>query len=161
MRLSLFLTCAVLAILMVSVVSATFSTEFINNETVYYNVSYSTAQPNATPIALPIVFAIIGGGLILLSFMLRSDQGSAVLAIVAVPAILISGWKFLNIDIVTGYGAMGLTSATGDYTFAIMESHTIYQMYPEAIFMLVLFGISLLNVYRVIFAPISKSEEDI
>lgn len=105
------------------------------------NITYTQATSNATPLPLVIFIAILGIALLLLSFLLRMNQGADVVAVVAPFPLFVSAWQFLSIDMVSGYGVVSTT---------VYESHTWYTMYPETIIMFVLFGISLLNVYRIV-----------
>ena len=111
------------------------------------NSSYVNGQAGLTPLAIVIFFAIIGIALLILSFLVPPEKGGSVLGIMSPVALLVAAYKMLSIDIVTGYGVV--SSAT---EFGVIENHTIYQMYPEAVVLLIIFVISLLNVYRVIMA---------
>lgn len=117
------------------------------------DVTYTQATANATPLSLVIFIAILGIVLLLLSFVLRMNQGADVVAVVAPFPLFISAWQFLSIDVVSGYGVVSTT---------VYESHTWYTMYPEAIIMFVLFGVSVLNIYRVImqFSPTKRDDDE-
>lgn len=117
------------------------------------NVTYTQAASNATPLYLVLFIATLGIALLLLSFLLRMNQGADVVAVVAPFPLFVSAWQFLSIDVVSGYGIVSTT---------VYESHTWYTMYPEAIVMFVLFGISLLNIYRIVMQikPREEVEEE-
>lgn len=152
MKMKIVLTLLTIAILL-SPVSASFSAAFSPNDTVHYNVSYANAPANAVPIALPIFLAILGIVFLLLSFAIQPSQGQDVIAWMTPIPLLISAWRFLNIDIVTGYGTTIAETTTTNFTSSLLESHMIYAMYPESVFIFILFIISLLNIYRVTASP--------
>lgn len=112
------------------------------------NVTYNQSFTNASPMELVLFVASLGILLLILSFVLRIDQGSDVVAVISPFPLLISAWQFLSIDVVSGYGVV--TNSTSISDSIVFESHTWYTMYPEAIIMLVLFGISVLNIYRIV-----------
>jgi glucan phosphoethanolaminetransferase (alkaline phosphatase superfamily) len=122
------------------------------NDSIQYNISYTSSQPNAAPLPIALFTAIFGIALLLLSVLLRVDQGADIIAIMATFPLLVAAWQFLTVDIVTGFGTWGmLVNESNQY--GMLEKHTIYTMYPVAIILLVLFVISLFNVYRIVMLP--------
>jgi hypothetical protein len=101
------------------------------------NVTYSAGVPNSVPIEIILFIAVIGIALLILSVIIRNDIGD-IFAILSPIVFLISAWQFLVVDVISDYG--------------IIHSHTVYSMYPESVFMLILFGISVLNIYRIMTA---------
>jgi len=140
---------------------AAFTPEFSSNESAHYNVSYANAPANATPMEMPMFFAVLGIALLIGSFMVSTSQGSDVIALMSPLPLLISAWQFLHVDVVTGYGTT-IAEYTGLPTVStMMESHMIYQMYPQALILFIFFLISLLNLYRVIMSPKYEKDPDL
>lgn len=115
------------------------------SDNTYYNVSYKTASGNFTPFAIWIFVAAAGFYLMLISFLATTEQNSDIFAYLAVPAIGLATWQSLALDVITG---SGVTSQAG--SFVLLEQHTIYNITGLTIIFVILFIVSLLNVYRVV-----------
>lgn len=123
--------------------AADFQANMPNNT--YYNVSYTAASGNFTPFSIWIFVAAAGFYLMLISFLATSEQNNDIFAYLAVPTLGLATWQSLALDVITG---SGVTSQTGSYV--LLEQHTIYSITGLTIIFLILFIVSLLNVYRVI-----------
>lgn len=106
---------------------------------------YTNGAPNAVPLAIVIFIAIVGGLCLAIAVFVRPESGGDVFAVIAPFPLLISAWQFLFVDIISDGPPV---------------SHTIYAMYPEAAIMLVVFGISILNAYRVIMLTRNNSSNE-
>jgi hypothetical protein len=115
------------------------------DENTYYNVSYKAAAGNFTPFAIWIFVAAAGFYLLLISFLTTQEQNSDIFAYLAVPTIGLAAYQSLALDVITG---SGVTSQQG--VFVLLEQHTIYSVTAVTIIFIILFVISLLNVYRVV-----------
>jgi hypothetical protein len=122
---------------------ADFQSPMQNNT--YYNVSYT--QPSGSFIPLSIWIFIAGAGfyLLLISFLATGNQNSDIFGYLAVPVIGLATWLSTGLDIITG---SGVTSQGG--SFVMMEQHTIYNVPGLTIVFIVLFIVSILNIYRLI-----------
>jgi hypothetical protein len=115
------------------------------NDNTYYNVSYKSATGNFTPFSIWIFVAAAGFYLMLISFLATSEQNSDIYAYLAVPFLALSSWQSLALDVITG---SGVASQQGSY--ALLEQHTIYSITGITVLFVILFIVSILNVYRVI-----------
>lgn len=123
--------------------------------TAIQNITYTQSTNNATPLTVALFVALIGIAALIGSIMLSRDISGVIMAVIAPFPLIIAAWQFMTIDIVTSYGSSAIST-----NYALMENHTIYTMYSVSIIMLVLFGISVLNIYRIIMASRVGSEED-
>lgn len=119
------------------------------------NVTYTYSKDNATPLNVALFVAAIGITALLGSLLLSREVSGVIMAIIAPFPLIVAAWQFMSIDIVTSYGSSAIST-----TYALMENHTIYTIYPVSIIMLVLFGISVLNIYRIIMAARPDREDE-
>jgi len=122
------------------------------------NASYQPGAPSAIPLPIVVFVAALGIFLLVISIVFLPKSGSVIIAIIATMPLLISAWMFMYVDVVTGYGAIGL-AVDNSSNLMLMESHTIYALYTNAIIMLVYFGIAALNIYRVVMMTKVTSSE--
>ena len=123
----------------------------------HYNVSYSLASNSATPFVFWLFMAVLGLILLFASFILKTEQGNDICAIMAPFPILITAWQSLSIDVIGGYGVAGIlandtvTKSSVDVmrTWVLMENHIIYSEVLISLFYGLLFIVSLLNIYRI------------
>lgn len=123
--------------------------------TAIQNITYTQSENNATPLNVALLVAIIGMGALLGSLIFFREVSGVILAIIAPFPLIVAAWQFMTIDVVTSYGAAAIST-----TYELMENHTIYTIYPVSIIMMVMFGISVLNIYRIVMASRVESEEE-
>jgi len=139
----------VVLLLFVSMIGITTAADFQSpmngSDSTYYNVSYKQANGNFTPFSVWIFVACAGFYLMLISFLAKAEQNADIFAYLAVPALGLAAYQSLSLDVITG---SGVTSQAGKYV--LMENHTIYSITGVTIIFVILFIVSLLNVYRVV-----------
>jgi len=125
--------------------AADFQAPMNTSDSTYYNVSYKAASGSFTPFSVWIFVACAGFYLMLISFLAKPEQNADIFAYLAVPVLGLASWQSVALDVITG---SGVTSQSGKYV--LMENHTIYSITGVTIIFIILFIVSLLNVYRVI-----------
>lgn len=137
----------IISILMLFMIGTVMAGEFQapmnESDSTFYNVSYKMASSGATPFIVWLIVAAAGFYLMLISFI--TQQNSDIFAYLAVPALGLASYQSMALDVITG---SGVTSQSGKYV--MMEQHTIYSITGVTIIFVILFIISLLNVYRVV-----------
>jgi hypothetical protein len=141
---SLFILVSILFLIGITTASD-FQAPMNPSDNTYYNVSYKSASGSFTPFAIWIFVAAAGFYLMLISFLATSQQNSDIFAYLAVPTIGLATWQSLALDVITG---SGVTSQSGSYV--LLEQHTIYSIPGLSVIFIILFVVSLLNVYRVV-----------
>jgi hypothetical protein len=111
----------------------------------YYNVSYVQPAGGFIPMSIWLFIAGAGFYLLLISFLATPGQNSDIFAFLSTPVLGLATWLSTSLDIVTG---SGVTSQAG--SFVMMEQHTIYNVPGLTIIFIVLFIVSILNIYRVV-----------
>jgi hypothetical protein len=124
---------------------ADFQAPMNTSDATYYNVSYTSASGNFTPFSIWIFVAAAGVYMMLISFLAKPEQNADIFAYLSVPVIGLAAWQSLALDVITG---SGVTSQAGKYV--LMEQHTIYSITGVTIIFIILFIVSILNVYRVV-----------
>jgi hypothetical protein len=139
---------AFLVLLLVSPVLANPDFTPIIEDPTHYNISYSLATNAATPFPLWLFVAMLGLTLLFASFVLKPAQGNDVCALIAPLPILITAWQSLSVDIIGGAGVAALSDGTTD-TWVLLENHIIYSPILLSMVFVLLFIVSILNIYRV------------
>jgi hypothetical protein len=148
-----FLLLLIGIISIIGIVSADFQAPMNTSDNTYYNVSYKAGNSNFTPFSVWVFVAAAGFYLMLFSFLARPEQNNDIFAYLAVPALGLAAWQSLALDFITG---SGVTSQNGNYV--MLEQHTIYSITGVTIIFIILFIISLLNIYRIVM--LTKSEPE-
>jgi hypothetical protein len=141
-----FLLIAIFLISLIGIsAGADFQAPMNTSDAAFYNVSYTAASGNFTPFSVWIFVAAAGFYLMLISFLAKPEQNADIFAYLAVPILGLASWQSLALDVITG---SGVTSQAGKYV--LMEQHTIYSITGVTIIFIILFIVSILNVYRVV-----------
>lgn len=145
---------SILLLLSVGIATAADYTNIIPpSDNVYINTSYKLADSSYTPFAIFIFIAAAGLYLMLFSFLATMEQNADVFAYLAVPLIGLATWQSTGLDVITGSGT---ASQAGNYI--LLENHTIYSIPGVTIILLILFVISILNIYRLV--VMNRPEEE-
>jgi hypothetical protein len=116
----------------------------IVNQTAIYSHAWTT------PLVFFLFVATIGILFLLASIILKPETPYDMIGYIApIPLAFASIMLVLGIDIKTSSG-LGVSTVTGISEFLLMENHTIYQPWLLFIFMLVLTGISIINILRIL-----------
>lgn len=132
------------------------STDFV-----HYNMSFTRDDNGSTPFILWLFVAVIGLALLIASFVLTTGQGAELIALIAPYPLLVTAWQSLAIDMITGFGVTSQVEWVGNGSilfqkdampnineYVLLENHVIYSEVLLAVFFLILFIVSLLNIYR-------------
>lgn len=130
-----------------------------SKEYVHYNMSFSRDDNASTPFALWLFMAVLGLTLLIASFVLTTEQGSELISLIAPYPLLATAWQSLAIDTMNGFGVSSQVEWIGVYTankgstpnineYILLENHVIHSEVLLAVFFLILFIVSLLNIYR-------------
>ena len=137
---------SILILTMIGIASAAdYSGAMNSSQNVYTNKSYQMSDNSSTPIVLWILLACAGFYLLIFSIISDQGQGSDIFGYLAVPILALAAWSSRALDVIT---SGGVTTSNGN--IVVLESHTIYSNPSLTIIFIILFLISLLNVYRVI-----------
>jgi len=153
MEFKIILSLVILFALVGIAAAADFQAPINTTDNTYYNVSYKTASGSFTPFSIWIFVAAAGFYLMLISFLTTQEQNSDMFAYLAVPILALSAWQSAALDVITG---SGVTSQAGKYV--LLEQHTIYSITGVTIIFIILFVVSLLNIYRVLLLNRDKNE---
>lgn len=154
MNYKILIVLSFLVLLIGPVLAADYQTAINSSTNTYINVSYRVADSNSTPFFIWIFVACIGFYLMLFSFLASSEQNNDIFAYLAVPALLLATYQSLKLDVIT---SSGVTSQAGNLFSS--EQHTIYSITGVTIIFVILFIVSLLNVYRVVMLNRGDSDE--
>jgi hypothetical protein len=139
----------IVSILLLTMVGITMAADFqspINStDNTYYNVSYKLGNASFTPFSVWVFVAAAGFYLMLFSFLAKPEQNNDIFGYLAVPALALAAYQSLALDFITG---SGVTAHNGNYV--LLEQHTIYSITGVTVIFIILFIISILNVYRLI-----------
>lgn len=146
-------------LLFISMIGITTAVDFQSpmngSDNTYYNVSYKAANGSFTPFSVWIFVACAGFYLLLISFLAKPEQNADIFGYLSVPALGLAAWQSLALDVITG---SGVTSQSGKYV--LMENHTIYSITGVTVIFIILFVVSLLNVYRLIMLNRDTSDDE-
>lgn len=146
----------ILLIAMIGITSAADYTNTVNSsQNVYTNKSYTMSDNSSTPFVLFILTACFGFYLLVFSIIATAEQNSDIFGYIAVPALGLATWMSRAIDVITSGGTVSTSSG-----IVTLESHTIYSNASITVIFIILFIISLLNVYRVIVISRGAVDED-
>ena len=136
-----------------------FTVQFDNDDDyVHYNESYHISDTKYTPWWIWAFFVTLGLGCLIGSFILSPSHRNDYIGYIAPLPLLISALMctgFSGLDVVTGYGVTGLVETTQPngvpqtHEFVAMTQHMIYINDVLAVFLLILFVISIVNCFRV------------
>ena len=136
----------ILFLAMIGVATAADYLGDINSSTnVYTNRSYQMNTNSALPVVLFILVSCCGFYTLVFSVIASESQGMDLFGYVAVPLLGFAAYSSRAIDVITGSGVVVTQSGV-----VSLENHTIYSNPAITIIFIILFIISLLNVYRVI-----------
>lgn len=125
----------------------------VNSSTnTYINVSYKLANTTATPFFIWIFVAAAGLYMMVISFITRKNDD--IFAYLATPLLGLATYQSLTLDVIT---SSGVTSQAGSLFSS--EVHTLYSITGLTIIFVILFIVSLINIYRVIMLNRSESDE--
>jgi hypothetical protein len=130
--------------------TANFSRIVPSSDTIIVNQTAIYSSAWTTPLVFFLFVATIGILMLFASIVLKPETPYDMIGYIApVPLAFATIMLVLGIDIKTSSGLGGL--ATGTATKLLMiENHTIYQPWLLFIFMLVLTGISIINILRIL-----------